>query len=245
MQFRDSAGNVSGAVTDAVYVVEDGSPLLTAVKRYAGILAAGGDHDAFRIDAVAGDLLTVKVKARPTVRGADFRADIDLFDPDDVKVVNRRYPADLARPGIVKFPIATTGTHWIVLRPEGDDAAAGGSYALSVKVVTAAANRRFRGAAEPTGEPSSATREFAAAESFTLRGTVRATTVGELSLVTPDGDTIPLPSVLNAAGTRRKIVPLVLDGGTGTYTLVAPATGVVLFDLTLKPPKKTRLEEPL
>jgi hypothetical protein len=242
-QFRDGAGNLSATYSDGLYLVEAAPPGLTEAKSFAGTLDAGGDFDAFTVDLAAGDLLTVKVRAKPATRGADFRADVDLFAPDGTKAVSGRWPAALAKPGILKFPAPATGTHWVVLRPGGAARAEGGTYALTIKVSPPKENRRRRGATEPAGDPPVASAPFDAVESFTLRGTVRGAALGEIELLAPDGGTVPVPSVVSSGGTKRKILPLVLAGGTGTYTLRVPSTAFVVYDLTLKPPKRVKMEE--
>ena len=182
----------------------------------------------------------MRVKTRPPAKGADFAAAVDLYDPAGAKAATDRWPADGRRPGVAKFPAALPGDHWIVLRAAGADAAAGGSYALSVKVVPAKANLRRRGGGDPDGGVAAI--PFPAVEGSSLRGTIRGPVIGDLEILRPDGSTVPVTSLPAGDGGRR-IPPFLLEGGTGGFVLRVPATGPLGFDLKVRPPRRGKIVE--
>lgn len=239
-EFRDAAGNVSSSAFDAIYLVEPGPPSLTAARSFAGSLAAGGDVDAFDLGAVAGDFLTVKVRAKPPVKGSDFSVELDLIDPAGGRVVLGRYPSGAAKPGIVGFPVSLTGDHWILARPSGAAAAAGGTYTLSIKRTVAKSNRRLSTGGDPEG--GFVEIPFAGVQGTIATGVLRGLFTGDPEVLRPDDTTGVVVTLAGAAGSR-KIPGLVLTGGSGIYVLRIPATGPVAVDLKLRPPPRLRLVE--
>ncbi len=239
-QVRDLAGNESAVISDDILLVEAGSPSLTAAKSFQGALAPGGESDAFRIGLLAGDVLTVRLRVRPGAKGADFRGALDLLDPEGNLLVGGRWPVGAPKPWISKFPAAVTGDHWILLRPQGADGAAGGTYALDVRVVVPKHLGKREGPAIPSG--GLATFPFVAVEGSVLRGKVRGPVTGDLLVRRPDGATVPCPATTAADGSRR-IPGFPLGGGTGAYSLLVPAAREVDVSLSIRPPRRTRLNE--
>jgi serine protease AprX len=233
-QVRDAAGNASSSSTDSIYLVEADPPSLASVKTFKGTMKAGGDYDAFTIGALPGDVFSVKIKAAGAVKGSDFQVETDLYDPSGASIVKGRFPVGARKPGISKFYATFPGEHWIVLRPGGAAAAAGGTYTLSVKSVAAKANKKVYGPADPVGGEALFT--FQGSEGSVAVGKVRGPVGGTLLLEHPDGSMIPVAAAPVAGGV--KISGMYLDG-TGTFVLHVPATGPLLVDLKLKPPRRT------
>jgi hypothetical protein len=229
-QFRDLAGNLSGTSTESVHLVEDAPQNLATVKKVTGFLAPGGDVDSFEVDLVAGDLLTVKGKIKPPVRGLITLAAFDLYDPDGLPVVTNRFPVTAKKAGITAFPATKTGPHVVVLRSEGADADEGGSYAVTVKVKAARVNLLFEGTAT-TGVIA-----FPAARGGTFSGTLTGNVVPPVLLDAPD----ELPVFLNftTTGAVQTLTPALLDGGTGTWELRFSQVGPVTYKLKVKPAKR-------
>ena len=229
-QFRDLAGNLSDLSTESVHLVEDAPQNLASVKKVTGVLAAGGDVDSFEVDLVAGDLLTVKGKIKPPVRGLVVLAAFDLYDPDGLPVVTNRFPETAKRAGITAFPATKTGPHLVVLRSEGADADEGGSYALTVKVKPLRANLLFEGTTT-TGVIA-----FPAARGGTVFGTLTGNIVPPVLLDAPD----ELPVFLNftTKGAVQTLSPALLNGGTGTWEVRFSQVGPVVYKLRVKPARR-------
>ena len=240
-QFRDAAGNVSTSSFDGVHLVPVDPPSLSAVKSYAGRMAAGGDVDPFVLGALPGDEITVKIRSAPAVKGGDFEVEADLFAPNGAQFAYGRYPEGGAKPGISRYLVTSPGRHWIVLRAAGADAAAGGTYALAVKVATAKANRSVYLPGDPVdGE---AAFPFAGAEGSVLVGAVRGPVTGPILLEGPDGNLSPVATVPLPSG-GVKVVGLAL-ADSGNFVLRVPASGPLLVDLKVRPPKRVKAVEPV
>ena len=64
--------------------------------------------------------------------------------------------------------------------------------------------------------------------SISFTGSLKGSLTTPPSLLAPDGTTLPVTLVPGKKG-AQSIVPMKLTGGTGTFTLVIPATGPVAF----------------
>jgi hypothetical protein len=239
-EFRDSAGNVSASSTDGIHLVEARPPSLTAARSYAGALAPGGDIDSFVLGAVAGDSFTIKIKSKSTAPGADFQVDADLFDPSGAKVATGRFPQDGKKPGIARFHATLSGDHRIVLRPVGADAAAGGSYTLTVKYAIAKQNHGKKSGGDPLG--GFVDFPFDGVENTLVTGVVRGLVGGDLEILRPDGTSGFVPTRPGPGGVHN-IPGLVLVGGSGNYILRVPASGPLSLELHYKPPRRGRMIE--
>jgi hypothetical protein len=238
-QFRDAAGNPSASSFDGIHLVPAHPASLAEVKSYRGTLAPGGDIDAFRIGALPGDVFSVKIKSAPAVKGTEFLVDADLYDPSGAKVATGRYPLGGRRPGISKFTATVAGEHFLVLRPAGAAAAAGGTYVLTVKEVAAKANRRIYGPADPEGGEASFT--FQGSEGCVAVGVVRGPVKGPITLEAPDGSVVPVATLALSTGGVK--VPGLYFAGSGTFVLHVPAAGPLLVDMKVRPPRRSVLFE--
>ncbi|HEU4395804.1 MAG TPA: hypothetical protein VFS92_09580, partial [Planctomycetota bacterium] len=229
-QFRDLAGNLSDTSTESVHLVEDAPQNLATVKKVTGFLVPGGDVDSFEVDLVAGDLLTVKGKIKPPVRGLEVLAAFDLYDPDGLPVVTNRFPVIAKKAGITAFPATKTGPHLVVLRSEGADADEGGGYSLTVKVKAARANLLFEGTTA-TGVVA-----FPAARGGTFSGTLTGNVVPPVLLDAPDE--LPVFLSFTTKGSVQTLTPAILNGGTGTWEVRFSQVGPVTYRLKVKPAKR-------
>ncbi len=232
-RFEDAAGNLSPVSSDGIYLVEAAPTPLTAVRSWRGTLDPGGDVDAFRIGLLPGDLLSVRVKARPLLKGADVRALVDVYDPTGVRLATGRFPGSASKPGIANLQAALPGEYWIVLYPSGEEATVGAGCTLSVKVRRQAENLGAAGTAEPAG--GAVIVDLQAPDGATLAGRLSGAVAGDPEVLGPDNRTLSVPTVL--AGRGLKVPGTVLAGGTGLYLLRIPASGPVTWTLSVRPAK--------
>jgi hypothetical protein len=238
-RFRDAAGNVSASAVARTYLVPAPVQGVDSAKTFAGTFAPGGDVDAFTIEVLEGDVLSVRSAARSAKKGGSLVAELDLYGPSHEKLLEGRWPASSKKPGIAKFRAPATGTYVVVVRAAGADAALGGAYTLTESVVRPKANSRIRGKAghDPSGGRADvATAAFDGALGAVVTGTVAVAGPTELSLVAPDGTVAEL-----VAKPRRGVarVSFALAGGTGSYTLRAVTYGFVPYVLTLVPARRS------
>jgi serine protease AprX len=236
-RWRDVAGNVSESASSSAYVVADAVQGLGAARSLRGALAAGGDVDAYSVELVAGDTLSVRVAAKPGSASHDFSAEVDLYDPSRAQAVLGRWPASARRPGIAKYVAPATGTYVLVVRAAGDDAAAGGGYTLTTKIARTRAALRVRGTAPITyvGETPTASVVFAAADGESLSGTVRIPVPTSFQVVSPDGriDGFILRPYHGKARFSRP-----LTGGTGDFELRCATIVPVRYALRVRAGKR-------
>ena len=243
IQYRVPEGFSTDVFTIPWYVVESSPPAFDGLGSVEGRLTAGGDVDAFRFGMVEGDRLDVAIRWTPGGEPDEDRLMADLQLEGSTAVVVGRYPGLAPKPGIRGFIAPSTGTYWLVLRTAGEDRAAGGNYEVRSRVKAPASRLRAAGTATAEGSPSAVSIPFDAVHGTLLGGTLSGEGLGALTLVAPDGSSAPLASVLSADGTRRRIEPTRLEGGTGTYRITAPATGAVKFRLRLPAPRRGRLAD--
>jgi hypothetical protein len=246
-QFRDVAGNVSAATSDASYMVDATARSVRLVSSYTGTVGVNGDIDAVRMELVAGDKLSLKPKNKTLVAKADAHVEIDVYGPDHARVVSGRYPAASKAASVVNFPAPATGEYWIVLRSAGKAADTGVSYALAIANVAAKGTRAKKGAALPDSDfdPPVSTISFPAVDGLKLTGTLTvplSDATNAPSLLAPDGSTVPITVVLGKKGSMKLTVPS-LFGGPGTYVLSIASTGSVKYALTMAPAKPGKLDE--
>ncbi len=228
--FRDAAGNASTAATDAVHLVPEAPQDLGAVKTLAGTTDEGGDIDAYVLDLLRGDLLTLKVKAKGAARGADYTLELDVFDPSGARVVTGAWPPGASKPGLSKFPAGTTGRHWVVVRPAGADADAGGTYSLGV------APKQQKASLRPAGTTVDDPIPLEAVGGATLSGTLSGAPTFPAILTPPGGGPTPFPVV--GKGGKARLGPGLLDGPAGLWLLDVSDGGSVTYKLSVKGPRR-------
>jgi len=246
-EFRDVAGNVSAAASDAAYLVDDAASSVTQIASFLGTVGPAGDLDAVRMGLVAGDKLTLKLKAKTLVKKADARIDVDIYGPDRSRLVTGRHPSTQKTPGVTKFEAPATGEYWIVLRAAGTAADTGVSYTLLVSNLAAKGSRAKKGTAtvDDKLQPPGVSIAFDAVEDMKLSGTLTVPLLDTTTVPTlkaPDGSTIPITVVRGKKGLIKLLVPK-LVGGAGTYALSIPASGPVKYTFALSPPKRGKLDE--
>ena len=245
-EFRDAAGNVSAAATDATYLVDEQAPSVAAIASFTGTVGLAADRDAVHLGLVAGDKLSLKLKIKALVKKADAHVDIDIFGPGHTLLVEGRYPATSKKPGVTKFAAPATGEYWIVMRAAGTAADTGVAYTMTVSNAVAKGSRAKKGTAafDDKAQTPAATVSFDATGGLTLGGTLAGplTLPAAATLLAPDGSTVPVAFVPGPKGSQ-KLVARQLTGGTGTYTLTIPATGPVTYSLALTAGKPGKLDE--
>ncbi len=242
LQLRDRAGNVSNSLTDGIYLVDPASPDASRGSSVRGALTAGVDIDAYRLDLVAGQTLSVKSKSRGFAKGADFNVALDLWSPSGQLLASGRYPVGAPRAGISGLPVGATGTYWLFARAEGSGAAVGGKYTLGLKVATPAGLLRRTGTAVP-GTGSEVEIAWDAASGWGLTGTLG---VGPATPVTLESEGVApwaLPALRPAPKGRSKIAAAIVLATTGAHRLVLDSSAPVTYDLRLSLPKRTKLLE--
>jgi hypothetical protein len=235
-RWRDLAGNVSEPASATAYVVAAPVQGLAYAKSLRGALPAGADIDAYSVELVAGDVLSVRVSAKPAAKRGDFSAELDLFTPSHEQAVDGRWPAGSGKPGIAKFAAPATGTYVVVVRASGADAAAGGTYTLVTKIKRPKSTLRLSGFAQVVqiGATPTASLVFPAAEGESVSGSVKILVPTSFQIVSPDGR-IDVFFLLPTHGVAHFKRPL--TGGTGDFELRAAAFAAVPYSLTIKPPK--------
>jgi serine protease AprX len=240
---RDRAKNVSDPFSDSIHVLARDPQDLSLTSSLRGGLAPGGDVDAYRVDLVAGQVLTVKVASKAATKHADVQVALDLFDPADALVVEGRFPTAARKAGIVKFPILSTGRHTLVVRSAGADASVGASYTITVVAATPSSVKKQSGVtADEPGVGSSVS--FDAAGGWEVSGVFATTSLATPELEMPDGQQTGLPSLRAAGRTRARLVAAPLAGPVGSYRVVLPGVaGGTAYTLTLTQPRRSRTAE--
>jgi hypothetical protein len=235
-RWRDGAGNFSEPASATAYVVAAPVQGIGHAKSLRGVLAAGGDVDAYSVELVAGDALSVRVSAKSAAKAGDFSAEVGLFSPSHEQVVDGRWPAAARKPGIAKYVAPVTGTYVLVVTASGGDAAAGGGYTLVTKIARPKASLHLHGTAQiaQVGQTPTASVVFPAAEGESVSGSVRLLVPTSFQLVSPDGR-IDAFFLRPSHGTARFTRPL--TGGTGDFELRAASFVAIPYSLTLRPPK--------
>lgn len=230
-EFRDFAGNLSAASTAAIRLVPADATDLTAAKSFKGTLLPGGAGGSFRMGALAGEEISVRVRAK--------RVDlaVDLWNPAGEKAAEGRFPEDARKPGIDGYRVATAGVHWLVVRPAGEVPADGLPFELKVSVNRKRVSLGWASGAAPTD--GLARIPFDGVEGMIFTATIWQAAGGGV-LVGPDGSSVPVP-MENAGTGMFRILPIVLSGGSGTYRLDVPSASYVSYDLRLKPPRRVSL----
>jgi hypothetical protein len=245
-EFRDAAGNVSAAATDSAFLVDDRAAGVTSIASFVGTVGVGGDMDAFRMQLVAGDKLTLKFKTKTLVKKADARVEVDVYGPDHAALATGRYPATSKTVGVAKLAAPATGEYWIVVRAAGAAADTGVAYTMSVSNASAKGSRAKKGTANPDASSTpTASVLFDAVEGLKLTGTLTVPlldTTTEPQLLAPDGSSVPITFVRGKKG-LIKISASKLVGGAGTYQLTIPASGPVKYAFALAPAKPGKLVE--
>lgn len=242
-QFRDVAGNISSATSDSTYLLVETPPGVAKVSAFTGTVGLGEDRDALYLGLVAGDTLTLKVKAKTLMKKADATVAIDLYGPDGAQLVDGRHPAGSKKPGVAKFKAPATGEYLIVVRAAGTAADTGVAYTLTVVNAPAKGVRAPKGEAPFDGDKSpDTTITFDASEGLTLGGTLTGPTTGVPTLLGPDGSSVPVALIAGKKG-MQKLVALELTGGTGTYTLQIPASADIKYKLALSAGKRVKADE--
>jgi hypothetical protein len=230
---RDGAGNESAGTEAPCYLVESDPPAASGGGKLTGAISPAADVDTFAVDLVAGDMLTVKLKAKATEKKQTFLVATDLVGPAGDRLHEGRFPADAKKPGIAGYVAPETGRYLVVSRRDPASPADEASLSLGVKVKQDRANRKGSGTA--TNEDVT----FDAAEGSLLKGKLAGPGLeaGQISLFGPDGDV-----VLELKGKTGKwsIPTTALTAGTGTYTLRIGAPDPVKWKWALKLPKKLK-----
>jgi len=232
-RFLDAAGNVSAPTVVSAYPVAAPVQGLDSAKTLTGTIAPGGDVDAYTVEMLAGDALTIKETVRSAKKRGVLGADLDVYGPSHEKLVAGRWPVASKKPGVTKFVAPATGTYVVVLRPTGADAPLGGTYTLAQSVVRSKARTRIRGTAAQNpygGSPQVATTAFTGTQGGLITGTVSVQSPTTFDLVAPDGVVTEFVETPKRGVAR---VALALAGGTGSYTLNVSTYGVVPYSLTL------------
>jgi hypothetical protein len=220
---RDVVGNESepSAPTET-HFVEASPPWLGTSGTVAGTLSSGKDVDAVALDLLAGDVLSIKVKAA-------FPVLLDLARPTGERVVENAGAA-----GLASFTVPETGRYVLIAR-EAERTAAGGAYAVTVSVKPSKAGAKWKGTSA-TGEIS-----FTAARGSTLKAALKGAGLDPSSVTVtgPEGEVAA--TAAGKAGSAKLVATL--DKGTGTYRIRFTATGPVAGSLSLSRPKKTSLVE--
>lgn len=120
--WRDAAGRESAIFTRPIHLVGTDSPDLAAAKKFGGFLSDGRDVDAYEIDMIPGETLTIRVKLPKFSSGAV----LDLYDTDHSPLSFEVWPFGKSQ----KFVFTAekpTGTVLLVVRA-ADSTAFGVSY---------------------------------------------------------------------------------------------------------------------
>lgn len=240
-EVRDRAMYVSPPFSDSIHALAPDPQDGTGAKSVRGTMSPGADFDAYRLDLVAGQTLTVKVAAKPLAKRAEVRVDLDLYGPDGTRLVEGRHPATSRKAGILKLPVSSSGRHWLVVRATGTDAATGANYSLAASVKTPAA--LLGPAGEAVAAPGGAEIAFDAVPGWTLTATFAKPASGTPTLVAPDGTETVLPALRKSGRRAMALEATVLAGGAGTYRLLVPGAATSGHTLALAPPKARKVVE--
>ncbi len=223
MMVRDKAGNeskVAGPIT--LYFLESDAPHLGSGGSASGSMSGISDIDTVAVNLVAGDTISVAVKAIPGVKKESFVLSTDLIAPDGTVVVTDRFPTGAKAAGIKGFVATATGEHMIVVRHADGTGAAAGTYSLKVSVKSGKSN------ASGKGQVADGVLTFAAAAGSTFTATLKGAGLDPASIVLEGPDGVIAITTKTKAG-KTTISPVVLSAGTGTYTVRFTATGPVDF----------------
>ena len=238
VRFRDAAGNVSAPAAATAFLVAAPSQALESAKKLTGTLAAGGDIDAFTVELLDGDVLSIRTTAKSLRRSGSFGVELDVYDPAHAKVVDGRWPAGAKKPGVAKYTAHAPGTYVVLVRAVGDDAGAGGIYTLSQTVARPKSMTRVRGVAVPPagGAGDVMVLRFQGTQGGFLSGTLKVPGDTLYDLAGPDGSV----AAFVARGKRgtAKLAAIPLTGGTGAYELRVTSFAQVTCSLTLVPMKR-------
>jgi hypothetical protein len=227
---RDRARNESPPVSDALYFVETAPPWLGAKARGEGKVAGAQDVDAFELGLIAGDVLSVKLKAKALAKKKTFLPALDLCRPDGECLVKGRYPDDATKVSIVSFAVPETGRYILIVRKDFESEEDRGSYKLTAKVKQAKENKRGADEFSGTEVPFEAVHGSA----------FKAKLMGEG--IAPEGVTLHGPGGEVGIETKGKagrvsIKASALDAGTGTYTIRLGSPATVSCKWSLKLPR--------
>ncbi|MCU0725229.1 MAG: integrin alpha [Planctomycetes bacterium] len=225
---RDRVGNVSPLTpATTIYLLSPGMPHLGTGGAIAGSTSGRADVDAAGIDLVAGDLLTVKLKAAGANRKAGFPLVVDLAALDGTRI--------LTGVTAISGHVATyTGRHLLVLRLAEAAGSETGTWSLSVKVKLGAANAKGKGTHEGSFS-------FEAAEGALVKIALKGTGLDPASVVLEGPDGPVAAAVAGKPGSAK--FTATLDRGTGTYTVRFAAPGPVSTSFSVKLPKGSSLTE--
>jgi hypothetical protein len=232
---RDGVGNLSDARAVGIYLIEENLLEAPGGGKFTGTMPTAGDVDTVKLSMVEGDLLSATVNAKSSEKKKSLLLAIDLVRPDGTRILVDRYPADAKKPGIKAYPVTETGEYLLIVRRDPSSESSRGSFKLAVKVKQSKTNKKSKG--EATGE----TLTFDAVDGATLKATIQGEGLAAtgMTLTGPDGAVAFTTKEKNGKVT---ILPVVLDAGTGAYTIRLPAAMTVSFKWSLKLPKKTKGE---
>jgi hypothetical protein len=229
---RDRVGMQSGlSAPTQSFLIEADPPWLGSSGAFAGTLSERRDIDAVAVDLVAGDIVTLKVKAAATPdRKATFPIVMDLTRPD-----GEWLRSGIRVEGLVGYRAPATGRYILVLREEGEGSETG-EYLVLASVKPPPANVKWKGVVEDGWIA------FEATAGALLKASLKGPGLdpSSLRLTGPDGDVET--AVTGKPGSAKLAASLVK--GTGTYRLTFTAGGPVVGSWSLKRPKGLSLREP-
>jgi hypothetical protein len=227
---RDRSGNESDEFPFTFFLVPEEPMSLGAGAKFAGKVVAAGDVDALELNLVKGDVLSVKLKAKSSVKGDPLDMLLDLVDSDGTKVVKGKFPTSSQKVEIKSFPVKETGRYLLVALLNASTRSTKGTYKLAAKVKQAKENKKVKD--ETTGTEVA----FDAVEGTILKGSLKGDglTLAAVTLVGPDG---PVAFTGKEGKGKVSIGSTVLDAGTGTYRFQFTSALTVGSSLKLKLPK--------
>jgi hypothetical protein len=230
---RDRVGHESEAVDCECYLIEPEPPNATGGGKLTGEINPKRDVDACAVDMAKGDILIVKVKAKSVAKGKSFVPAVDLVAPDAERLVEGRYPEDAKKVSIVGWVAQATGRYLVVLRRDKTSDTDRGTHGLMIKVKQAKENKKGKGTT--TGQDI----VFEAGEGCTLKALVKGDglTSADITLTGPEG---PVAFEVKEKKGKVKVLPTVLDQGTGTYRISVAKPIEISWKWLLKLPKKLK-----
>ena len=177
----------------------------------------------------------MKAKAKATTKGETFDIALDLVGPDGALLVEGRYPSDHRKPVIKKLPVESTGRHLLVVRRRAGSTAEMASYKLAVKVRPAKETRK--GMAELSQGQFTIVVKHGATLSAILRG--GGMDPKALTISGPEGT---VEHAVKTAFRKLRILPTLLDAGTGTYAIRFGYDVDASVRWKVRPPRKARIE---
>ena len=181
-------------------------------------------------DLVRGDLLTVKVKTRGTLKTTPLDVTLDLVRPDGERLLSGRYPDDAKKMMIQSYEVPETGRYVLVVRRDWKSPGKKGTYKLVAKVKQAKEIKKAKG--EWTGTEIS----FDACAGSTFKASLKGEGLepGDVTLFGPEG---PVPFEAKGKTGKVKIPKVTLDVGTGPYRIVFESSVTVTAKFVVKLPK--------